>query len=357
MAHIPKKIIYIGQMLNFSTCAARMRSLQELGCVTVPFDMSPYTAYPRRAFRTLAHRTNFGPPVNALNRDVVQFVEINSADVTHVWIDKGKWLYPETIQAMQQVTGASVIHYTPDSHFFANISRHFFASIPFYDLLFTTKKFEVDLYRKRGARRVHFIDQGYDGTHLFPRDLSHEERRRFGSDLCFAGRCEPHYVKSLKTAFQVAGRHRVWGPGWRRYTRLHPWIHTAFSGDGVWGDDYARAIKGAAIALCLLTKQNGNDTTTTRTFEIPGCGGFMLAERTEDHLALFEEGKEAEFFGGPEELIEKIRYYLRHPDDRKRIATAGHQRCITGGYSNHHRAMQMLEVIDELRPPPTQEDN
>ena len=34
------------------------------------------------------------------------------------------------------------------------------------------------------------------------------------------------------------------------------------------------------------------DRTTTRTFEIPASGGFMLHERNEEVLSLYREGSE-----------------------------------------------------------------
>jgi spore maturation protein CgeB len=74
----------------------------------------------------------------------------------------------------------------------------------------------------------------------------------------------------------------------------------------------------------------------------------MLAERTEEHMELFKEGKEAQFFASREELLEKIEYYLEHENERKRIAQAGRKRCVSGGYSNHERLKQMLGIIDGI---------
>lgn len=92
-------------------------------------------------------------------------------------------------------------------------------------------------------------------------------------------------------------------------------------------------------------RKKSRDYHTTRTFEIPGCGGFLLAERTDEHLSLFEEDKEAAFFSSNEELLEKCRYYLSHEDERKAIAHAGHKRCESSGYSNEEVIKKMLDIV------------
>jgi spore maturation protein CgeB len=95
------------------------------------------------------------------------------------------------------------------------------------------------------------------------------------------------------------------------------------------------------IALGFLSKRIP-ETTTTRTFEIPAMGVFMLAERTADHLALFSEGREAEFFGSDEELREKLLFYLDHESSRARIAAAGRERCLK---SEYHARTQLRRVL------------
>ena len=116
------------------------------------------------------------------------------------------------------------------------------------------------------------------------------------------------------------------------------------AGTGLWGDKYSIALKCSKLALGLLSKLIP-ETTTTRTFEIPAVGGFLLAERTEDHMKLFEEGKEAEFFSGDEELRDKISFYLREDAERNRIARAGNTRCIKSGYHIRDELKKVLETI------------
>ena len=71
----------------------------------------------------------------------------------------------------------------------------------------------------------------------------------------------------------------------------------------------------------------------------------MLAERTTDHLRLFEEGREAAYFASPDELLAKVRHYLANDDERRAIAAAGLERCRTGGYDLDTRARRMLSIV------------
>lgn len=149
-------------------------------------------------------------------------------------------------------------------------------------------------------------------------------------------------------AAAVTPRVGVWG-NWAREVKRSPDLRPLWRAPGVWGVDYAKAMGCASIGLSLLSRL-APDRHTTRTFEIPACGTFLLAERTEEHQELFEEGREAEFFGDLDELQDKIRYYLAHPDERKRIAAAGRERCLRGGYSYHDRMRGLLQKVADLRP-------
>ena len=85
-----------------------------------------------------------------------------------------------------------------------------------------------------------------------------------------------------------------------------------------------------------------------RTFEIPACSAFMLAERTDEHLELFKEDKEAVYFTSTEELVDKVAFYLKHEAARRQIAEAGYRRLTTGGFTYWDRLVQILECIEEL---------
>ena len=64
-----------------------------------------------------------------------------------------------------------------------------------------------------------------------------------------------------------------------------------------------------------------------RTFEVPGAGGFLLSEANERLGEYFRAGAEMDIYRDHDELAQKIRYYLTHPDERDAIARAGHERA------------------------------
>ena len=108
--------------------------------------------------------------------------------------------------------------------------------------------------------------------------------------------------------------------------------------------EYPRILASTKIALCFLNRESRN-TSTGRSFEIPAIGAFMLGERTDEHRSFFEEGKEAEFFDSPEEMIEKTVFYLEHEEARKTVASAGHRRAVTSGYSYRDRIRMDVQNV------------
>ncbi|MFH1867218.1 MAG: glycosyltransferase [Patescibacteria group bacterium] len=65
-----------------------------------------------------------------------------------------------------------------------------------------------------------------------------------------------------------------------------------------------------------------------RNFEVPGCGGFLLTSYIPELSEYYELDKEVVVFKNHEELIQKIKYYLHHNDERQAVARAGYERTI-----------------------------
>lgn len=337
------RIFYIGQLWEGGTALERMKALNGLGHPTVPFDVSPFLNRAPRLLQSVASRLNMGPVLNQLNKELTRQAG-GLRTISHIWVDKGTWVFPETLQHLKQITGARAVHYTPDSQILSQRSRHFISSFPLYDALVTTKEWEVKAYKEAGAKQVILTHQGYD-SRFFPRTVRESERSKFDSDVRFVGHTQKHYAKRLHALSSLDIRLRIWGDAWPRYAEKHQW--TAIVGQGLWGESYPIALACAKIGLGLLGKHIP-ETSTTRTFEIPAMGTFLLAERTALHQQLFDEGTEAEFFSSDDEMLDKTRFYLKDDEARQRIAAAGRARCERSGYSSTELLKNIIDTIQRF---------
>ena len=213
--------------------------------------------------------------------------------------------------------------------------------LQWYDVFFTTKSYNVTELLDLGCRRVVFTGNGYDPSAFRPISTTANEIAQHGGDVGFIGTYEHERAEAMRFLAESGIPLRVWGDGWK--PMQYPPSRMKIEYRSLYSDDYARACSSFKINLCFLRKIN-RDLQTTRSVEIPACGGFMLAERTPEHLELFKEGEEAEFFDGNEELLDKCRYYLEHETLRLRIAQNGLRRCIESGYSNDKRMERMLSI-------------
>ncbi len=90
------------------------------------------------------------------------------------------------------------------------------------------------------------------------------------------------------------------------------------------------------VPICLnLMKGCLESGLNIRHFEITSHGGFMLTYETPELAANFEIGKECAVFHDEQELLEKIRYYIAHDDERREIAAAGQRRTLKEHLYSH----------------------
>lgn len=87
----------------------------------------------------------------------------------------------------------------------------------------------------------------------------------------------------------------------------------------------------------------GEDTANMRIFETTGSGVFLLTEYFENLDKFFNIGDEIETFADRKELIDKLDYFLSHPEKREEIASKGQARCLKCHSMDH--AVQELDRI------------
>lgn len=342
------KILYVGDLSEGGTCLQRMRAMGELGHEIYPLDVLKWArqvAKWQAAIWARSAGSLFQDPA-PLRELCAKFVKLAREVMPGViWVDKGVFFGTETIRTVKRASRAALVHYNPDDPFGHHGQvgwRVFMSALAEYDWHFVPKAQNVGEYQAYGAKRVMLFDRGFDPQLHRPIELTSEERQKYGSPVGFIGSYAPARAASLLFLAEQGTPLAIHGNGWPERSGRVSANHCR--GPSIYGEEYVKAICGLKIALHFLRREN-RDEQDSRTFEIPACGVFMLAERSPKHLELFEEGKEVEFFGSNDELLDKVRYYLTNESERMRIATAGRERCLKSGYSYLHRLEKMLAMI------------
>lgn len=77
-----------------------------------------------------------------------------------------------------------------------------------------------------------------------------------------------------------------------------------------------------------------------RIFDIMGCGGFVMTNYQAELSDYFDIGVDLEAYSSVEELVEKCGFYLKHDDERKKIALRGYEKV-----RNEHRYIYKVETM------------
>jgi len=93
----------------------------------------------------------------------------------------------------------------------------------------------------------------------------------------------------------------------------------------------------------LLSKKSV-EQIKARHFEINACGSFQLSYYVDGLERCYRLGEEIGVYLDPDDLIDKVRYYLADEALRERIAQAGYQRTL----QDHTYSMRFARVFGEM---------
>lgn len=351
MEQVKKRILFVGDLNEYGRCFQRCETLKELGHEVVSLSHVPVPFFPGKEKLSLLSRIlwKLGFPKDRTGVNSAILEEIKNTHFDVIWIESGVTIRPRTLGYIKQNAKDSVLLSCSEDDMYARHNRSFYyvRGLKYYDVVFTTKTYNLMELKSLGAKRTELFLDSYSEHMHRPMQLTGEEGARFSCDVSAIGAFEKERAESLLYLAENGVKVVVWGSGWDAWANRHENLDV--KKEFLFGSDYAKAISGTKINLNFLRKIN-RDEVTSRSVEIPACGGFMLGERTKRHLEFFEEGKEAEFFGSNEELLKKTKYYLSNEVERKRIAAAGRERCLNSGYSTRAQLSKMLQKTENIAP-------
>ena len=326
------KLLFIGDLNEGTRSLMRAKKLEKMvkTVVKVSNTKVPYIAgidKPSLIYR-IFHKLGIPLDIENLNSKVVKLVGSNVFDI--IWFEKSIMLKPSTLKSIRLKNPLAKIISVSEDDMFASHNRsvYYDKSLPIYNIVFTTKVYNLIELKTLGAQSTElFLDSFDEDLH---RPLSkYSDIKTKKHDVCFVGTFEAERAETMIWLSSKGIKVTIFGNGWSGLKDKN--ANLIVKDKPVYGEEYVRVINNSKINLGFLRKIN-RDEVTSRTMEINACESFLIAERTSRHNELFIEGKEVEFFSTNEELYEKIQHYLTHDNLISGISKRGRKRCLQSGY-------------------------
>lgn len=176
-----------------------------------------------------------------------------------------------------------------------------------------------------------------------PLNLNPVDQRKFGSTVSFMGAGYPN----RRIAFRELVNHdfKIWGSDWDGDHVLEPYVQ--LKGARVTPEECVKIFNATTINLNLHSSVQAEELVTygdfvnPRTFELAACGAFQLVDKRSLLPEAFNDDELATF-SSMDELVEKIEYYSKKPEECEAIAKKSQARVL----KEHTYKIRMRTLIE-----------
>ncbi|MFQ5672109.1 MAG: glycosyltransferase [Nitrospinales bacterium] len=231
----------------------------------------------------------------------------------YLWVETGLDHIPDDLDLLSLPKACYLIdtHLHLDRH--KETARHF-------DFVFLAQKEYVAAFKASGCRNVYWLPLACDPEIHGKTD----EEKTY--DVAFVGSVTVAHTERKKL-LEAIGRH------------FDLFMDRRFM------DEMARVFSRSKI---VFNHAIGNDLNM-RVFEALCSGSLLITDRAPGSGLdeMFAEGEQLVLYDNENDLIEKIRWYLDHPEERDRVAGQGMRRVLER-HTYDHRVKTLMTVMDEF---------
>lgn len=188
---------------------------------------------------------------------------------------------------------------------------------PSFDFVFTAQRDGAKRLQENGIANVQWLPLACNPA----MHQKHDVGKKY--DICFVGNIAPGPREELLRLIQKHFPNVFIG---QRYLQ-----------------EMARTLSGSRIVFNCSVK----DDLNMRVFEALACGSLLLTNALPDsgQDELFQDGVHLATYTDSEEMLHKIEYYLKHDNERERIAAAGREAALQA-HTYRHRMEELLHAIE-----------
>lgn len=222
-----------------------------------------------------------------------------------------------------------------------------------YDYVFTLERNCLDFYKGLGHSQVYYLPFAAHREHYHPTTT----RSAIERDVSFIGSAYWNRVNFFREIMPELMQYNtvINGIWWDRLPEAPLYGDRIEIGKWMSPQETALTYSGSKIVINLhrshIDEAVNNNTLgisavspNPRTFEIAASGTLQLCDARDDMGSFFKPGEEIETFASPQEMMEKIRYYLTHEEERRAIVLRAYERVLKD-HTYTRRIHQLLSTI------------
>ena len=348
------KYIIAGDWKHHMYEQAWSKAIKKKGIEVIPFSW-------KSSYKNLFTRFQVKYSLPFLTLILVNFrllykIKKEKPEVVIVWI--GTQIFPLTLRLIKNlnIKIISYVHDDPFSHkfniniksFYKYYWKYYIEGIKHYDLNLYSKQINVNESYNFFSKKSQVFRQYYVPDYHKQVDLSDFDITTYKCEVAFAGHYENDgRLEMIKYLVDQGVRFNLYGDDSWNFEDFTKWPSNFKKLNRVSEFEYTKALNGATICLCFMSKLN-RDHYTTRCFEIPACGSILLAERTEELSKLFLEGVHAFYFQSKEELYNQVQIILKDYDKRFAVKSKAIRRLKENGDDINSKIDKLIVQIKKL---------
>ncbi|MDO8509319.1 MAG: glycosyltransferase [Nanoarchaeota archaeon] len=207
----------------------------------------------------------------------------------------------------------TIVHFGDDDLRFENRSRYYSLFVD-YSLIPQIDK--IDYYKKEGIKNAYPVI-GANTENFKPLKV----KKKYG--VSFVGHPLPSRVEYLEFLLKNGINVELFGHGWDNYPQFKEIYKGALP-----TEDFIKVVNETKINLGFSRNHIGVPHFKGRVFDIAACNSFQLVDYFPEYKKYYKENKELVMFHSKEELLKKIKYYLKNEKQRENIAINAYKRTL-----------------------------
>ncbi|MFX3632604.1 MAG: glycosyltransferase [Candidatus Pristimantibacillus sp.] len=225
--------------------------------------------------------------------------------------------------------------------------------VPHYDVIFTLEKRCVEFYLQLGCPSVHYLPFCVLPSQFRPINPERNKRK----EITFVGSAYLNRVKYFnEAAAYLASKNTLISGIWWDRLEQYELLRNQIKLDNWMGPEDTSMTYNASKIVINMHRAHDDETFNSnklgiqaispnpRTFEISACAVLQLTDMREDLAAFYTPDVEIVTYSSPQEMVEKLDYYLHHEEERRDIAMRGMYRTLRE-HTYANRIHTMLSIL------------